>query len=95
MSQTTNKEDQVLDQEIQDYTPEQLESMRKQMIQNYKSEITFMKVQAEYEKWAADIEEHKTRRYRAMALAAQIFASQEQEEEAPKKKRTLKKEENV
>jgi hypothetical protein len=95
MSQTTNKEDQVLDQETPEYTQQELDAMRKSMIANYKSEITFLKVQAEYEKWAADIEEHKTRRYKAMAIAAQIFASEEQEEQAPKKKRTLKKEENV
>ena len=96
MSQKTNNtEDQVLDQETQ-YTPEHLEAMRKNMIANYKAEITFLKVQAEYEKWAADVEEHKTRRYMAMARAGQIFASMEQEEEAPKKKkRTLKQEADV
>tara|TARA_R110002020_G_scaffold23658_6_gene78633 strand:- start:20 stop:319 length:300 start_codon:yes stop_codon:yes gene_type:complete len=99
MSQETNNPS----TEEKEYTEQELANMRKSMIANYKSEISFLKVQAEYEKLNADIEEHKTRRYIAMAQAAQIFAAHEQEEESPAKqppaprpkKRTLKTEVNV
>lgn len=100
MSQETNNPN----TEEKQYTPEEMAQMRKSMIANYKAEITFLKVQAEYEKLTADIEEHKTRRYIALAQASQIFAKmednpEEQEEQeqprAPKKERKLKVEENV
>ena len=84
------------------YTPDEMAQMRKSMIANYKSEITFLKVQAEYEKLTADIEEHKTRRYIALAQAGQIFAKMEEQEDRAeaakpefKKERKLKVEENV
>tara|TARA_R110002153_G_scaffold116125_1_gene259728 strand:+ start:877 stop:1173 length:297 start_codon:yes stop_codon:yes gene_type:complete len=98
MSQETNNPN----TEEKQYTPEEMAQMRKSMIANYKSEITFLKVQAEYEKLTADIEEHKTRRYIALAQAGQIFAKMEQQEEQQepgrpieKKERKLKVEENV
>ena len=101
MSQETNNPN----TEDKQYTQQELDAMRKSMIANYKSEITFLKVQAEYEKLSADIEEHKTRRYIAMARAAQVFAAHEGEEETPEpqeekkssksKERTLKTEANV
>lgn len=98
MSQETNNPgNQDSGQEVH-YTPEELGAMRKMMISNYKAEISFLKVQEQYEKLSADIEEHKTRKYKAMAVSAQIFAAQEaaEKEEAElktvKKERTLKKE---
>lgn len=98
MSQETNNPN----TEEKQYTPEEMAQMRKSMIANYKSEITFLKVQAEYEKLTADIEEHKTRRYIALAQAGQIFAKMEEQEvqQEPakpkvKKERKLKVEENV
>ncbi len=102
MSQETNNPN----TEEKQYTPEQMAQMRKSMIANYKSEITFLKAQAEYEKLTADIEEHKTRRYIALAQASQLFAKMEESQEEPKeepkqhkakvkKERKLKVEENV
>ena len=95
MSQETNNPN----TEEKQYTPEEMAQMRKSMIANYKSEITFLKVQAEYEKLTADIEEHKTRRYIALAQSAQIFSRTEDEEDETqnevKKERKLKVEENV
>lgn len=94
MSQETNNPD----TEDKQYTPEEMAQMRNTMIAQYKSEITFLKVQAEYEKLSADIEEHKTRRYIALAQAGQIFAKMEQpeEEQQPKPaKRKLKVEQDV
>tara|TARA_B100001094_G_C18009117_1_gene709194 strand:+ start:584 stop:865 length:282 start_codon:yes stop_codon:yes gene_type:complete len=73
MSQETNNPN----TEDKQYTQAELDSMRKGMIANYKSEISFLKVQAEYEKLSADIEEHKTRRYMAMARTAQVHAAME------------------
>jgi hypothetical protein len=73
MSQETNNPN----TEDKQYTQVELDAMRKGMITNYKSEISFLKVQAEYEKLSADIEEHKTRRYMAMARTAQVHAAME------------------
>ena len=64
-----------------DYTPEEMKQMRDNMVKHYKGEITFLKVQAQYELLLADIEEAKTRRYVAMAHTAQLFAGVEEEQE--------------
>ena len=79
------------------YTPEQIAEMRSNMIKHYQSEIKFLKVQAEFEKLQADVEEHRARRYSAMAHQASLFGDPEQEPEAKpatepkaKKERKLK-----
>ena len=81
MSQETNNPS----TEEKQYTPEEMAQMLKTVIANYKSEITFLKVQAEYEKLSADIEEHKTRRYIALAQASQLFAKMEDSEPSEEK----------
>ena len=65
------------------YTPEQIAQMRSNMIKHYKNEISFLKVQSEFEKLQADIEEHRARKYSAMAHQAQLFQGQEEEEPQP------------
>jgi hypothetical protein len=64
------------------YTPEQIAQMRSNMIKHYKNEITFLKTQAEFEKLQADIEDHRARRYSAMAHQAQLFQGQEGQEDS-------------
>jgi hypothetical protein len=61
------------------YTPEQIAEMRAKMIKHYQGEIKFLKIQAEFEKLQADVEEHRARRYSAMAHQAQLFADPEKE----------------
>lgn len=62
------------------YTPEQIAEMRANMIKHYQQEIKFLKVQAQFEQLQADVEEHRARRYSAMAHQAQLFAEPEGEE---------------
>lgn len=79
------------------YTPEQIAEMRSNMIKHYQSEIKFLKVQSEFERLQADVEEHRARKYSAMAHSASLFGDPEQDlqaEETPqpkaKKERKLK-----
>ena len=65
----------------QKYTAEEMKKMRDDMIKHYKGEITFLKVQADYENLLANVEESKARRYMAMAQVAQLFAGVEDEQE--------------
>lgn len=64
----------------QELSPEQIAEMRKRTLEFYKSRISFLKVQCEYEKIVADIEEHKLRALTAQIKYAHITAPQEEEE---------------
>jgi uncharacterized membrane protein len=64
------------------------------MLDFYKEQIEFMKVQHEFEKLSADIEDERLRRMVAMIRQAQLQSPPSEEEEAeeltPRKKRALK-----
>jgi len=55
------------------YTQEELTVMRTKMTKFYQEEIKYLKLQENYEKLVADIEEHKTRRYTMMLRSAHMM----------------------
>jgi hypothetical protein len=65
----------------QEFTAEEIAEMRKKSLEFYKSRISFLKIQAEYEKLTADIEEHKLRALMAQLKWAHITAPPQEEEE--------------
>ena len=84
--------EETLDQGVQ-LTPEEIAARKQEMLDFYKEQIEFMKVQHEFEKLSADIEDERLRRMVAMIRQAQLQTppeSQEEEEERPAKKRSLK-----
>jgi len=72
----------------QDLTPEELAEMRKRTLDFYKSRISFMKVQLEYERLAADIEEAKLRGLMATLKMAHITAPNPEETEEDNTEKT-------
>lgn len=78
--ETTNKTT-----EQDELTPQQIETMRKNMVAYYKEQINTLKLQAEYEKLLADIEESRAKRVMNSIRIAQMMAGprQEEEEEEP------------
>jgi len=104
MSEETNiDQEEILDQER--LTPEEYEQARKDATVHLKKEISFLKIEKEYQSLLADVEEAKTRRITMIAQQARFFPSKEgeelpQETETPKappvpqeptRQRTLKK----
>jgi len=77
MSDTTNTEN----QEQQQLTSEQIEAMRKNMVAYYKEQISTLKLQSEYEKLLADIEEARAKRIMNTIRIAQMMAGPREEEE--------------
>jgi|688.fasta_scaffold1262954_1 hypothetical protein len=77
MSETENQ---------QELTAEQIAELRKNTLHFYKDRIQFLKVQLEFEKLSADIEEEKLRGLMAQLKMAHITAppQEEQEEESQK-----------
>jgi len=65
----------------QELSPEELAEMRKRTLDFYKSRISFMKVQLEYENLAANIEEAKLRGLMATLKMAHITAPPAESEE--------------
>lgn len=64
----------------QELTPEQIAEFRKTSIAFYKDRIAFMKIQFEYERLSADIEEAKLRALMARLKMAHITAPPQEEE---------------
>ena len=64
----------------QELTPEQIAEYRKTTMAFYKDRIAFMKVQLEYERLAADIEDHKLRALMARLKMAHITTPPQEEE---------------
>ncbi len=62
-------------------TPEEVEKMRQNMIEYYKTQITVLEPQAEYEKLMADIEENRLRRVHSMLQRVQLQSTKEKPEE--------------
>jgi hypothetical protein len=94
MSEKTNTPQEAIPEEdSQQYTEAEMREMRKKMLTHYKEEITFFKAQEQYERLLADIEDHKLRKFIAMAQVARIFAqadAAEQEALDQKQKNTVK-----
>jgi hypothetical protein len=65
----------------QDLTAEQIAELRKNTLIFYKDRITFLKIQLEFEKLSADIEEEKLRGLMAQLKMAHITSPPVQEEE--------------
>lgn len=73
-------------------SPEEYKKLRDEAIKGLREEIKYLKVEEEYERLSADIEEHKTRRYTMIGRQAQMFApppeqpqaGEPQEENVPK-----------
>lgn len=89
MSQETN----INDQEVPQPSPEEIKQMRASMQAYYKEQLPLVKVQAEYEKYLADIEEARARRISMNIRIAQMMAppsESDNQEDAPKKERKLK-----
>ena len=106
MSEKTNTQEETSGTEEQEYTDAQIKEMRKKMLAYYKEEIVFLKVQEQYERLIADVEEHKVRKFVAMARGAQMYAqaeaaerehaqAQQEPEAEPRPKRKLKTEADV
>ena len=72
MSETENQ---------QELTAEQIAEFKKTSIAFYKDRIAFMKIQFEYERLSADIEEAKLRALMARLKMAHITAPQQEESE--------------
>lgn len=64
----------------QELTPEQIAEYRKTSLAFYKDRIAFMKVQFEYERLSADIEEAKLRALMARLKMAHITTPPDEEE---------------
>jgi len=61
------------------YTQKELEDMRKAHESYYKGEIKRLKLEEEYERLVADIEEHKARGLHSIIRIAQMTAGPQQE----------------
>ena len=91
MSETTNKDP----REMPEPSPEEIKQMRANMQAYYKEQLPLVKVQAEYEKYLADIEEARARRISMSIRIAQMMTPEpetetETEEPSEKKERKLK-----
>lgn len=84
MSEETNQ--------VQEFTPEEIQEMKANQMAFYEDRIEFMKTQLQYETLVADIEEQSLRQLVAKVRQAQLLAPpQEPQEESEAPKRTLKK----
>jgi len=75
MSENNTEENQQ--EEEKKLTPAEYEKARTDATAHLTKEIVFLKVEAEYEKLMADIEESKTRGMTMIAQRAQFFARQQ------------------
>lgn len=81
MSQETNQETQ------EQFTPEQLEKRRKDLVNYYKNQTTVLEAQLKYESVMADIEEARVKRMTMIMRQAQMTAPQPEEEEEEEKEK--------
>lgn len=94
MSDTTNMDP----QDLREPTPEEIKQMRTNMQAYYKEQLPLVKIQAEYEKYLADIEEARARRISMNIRIAQMMTppseptgeSDSESEGTEKKERKLK-----
>jgi hypothetical protein len=89
MSETTNMDP----REMPEPTQEEIKQMRANMQAYYKEQLPLVKIQAEYEKYLADIEEARARRISMNLRIAQMMTpptEPEEGQEPEKKERKLK-----
>jgi len=87
MSETnTNQEEILYSAEL---TPQEYDEARKNAVIHLKKEISFLKVEKEYQSLMADVEEAKTRRISMIAQQARFYAQREQTE-APQEPQATK-----
>lgn len=92
MSAETNPIDNRVEKQ---YTQEELKQIRINTTNFYKQELPLLRLEAEFEKLQADIEEHKYRRILSMQKAASVHiqaaqAQQEAQEKWAKQKEAMK-----
>ncbi len=68
------------------YTEEDMKIMRDKMIAFYEAELPFLKLQEEYERLQADVEDHKLRRLVCIQKQAYIYAQSDLAEEEARRK---------
>lgn len=73
-------ENQTIPEEQTPMSDEEMAKMRTKITAQYKDEIKFLKVQAEYEELMATIEESKLKRYTALARTSNLFAQMESQD---------------
>jgi hypothetical protein len=83
MSEKTNPQEQEM-------TPEQMKEMRAKMHAYYEEQLPLVRLQSEYEKSLADIEEARARRITMSIRIAELMARQNDEEPIAKPERKLK-----
>jgi hypothetical protein len=81
-------ENQTIPGEQEPMSEEDMAKMRTKITAQYKDEIKFLKVQAEYEELMATIEESKLKRYTALARTSNLFAQMESQNNANNEART-------
>ena len=77
MSDTTNNETSIKEEQS---SPEEMARMKATMIKYYSEQNKLLKVQADYEKHLADIEESRARRLTMTIRIAQIMAGPQEDE---------------
>ena len=77
MSDTTNNETSIKEEQA---SPEEMARMRATMIKYYSEQNKLLKVQADYEKHLADIEESRAKRLTMTIRIAQIMAGPQEDE---------------
>lgn len=83
-------EDQNQYGEEQEFSPEEIQQQKEELMEFYKSALPQLEAQFEYETMIADIEEARLRRVMAQARIAQILAPPTEEENDAPQQRTLK-----
>lgn len=69
----------ILDPDAQEkMSPEEYAKARDDAMKHLKAELPFLRVEAEYHKLQADVEEHKTRKLTMIIQRSQFFKKQEQ-----------------
>jgi DNA-binding protein Fis len=76
MTEETNKQ-------AEELTPEQLAAQRKRVIEYYLTQIEVLKVQAEYEKLLAEIEESRAKRMSMIISQARMSQGPAEEDQDP------------
>lgn len=88
---TTETNSNQTTEDVVELTPEQIELRKKELLNYYKNQISILTPQLEFETLMANIEEQRFKRASIMMRHAQMMAGPEEEEEAVKKERVLKK----
>ena len=83
------------EEQTKELSQEELEARREQITNFYKSNISHLKVQLEYEELLTKIEENRAKRLQSQVLIAQVYASQEENPATKKAKEEFEKQLNT